>query len=103
VEFEFTNALSLRFFRGELSSSELKGVLAYFQQDLQNGFLRSVAIPSVALRRAREIARQHTPRLGTRALDILHVASALALGANQFLSFDRRQTELASALGLRLP
>lgn len=34
------------------------------------------------------------------AMDILHVATALDLGAKQFVSFDERQRELAEAEGL---
>jgi len=33
-------------------------------------------------------------------MDILHVATALDLGAKQFVSFDERQRELAEAEGL---
>jgi len=102
AEFEFVNALSLRLFRRELSPSEIKEVLSFFRQDLESGSLRYAAIPSAAFQRAKDIARQHTPNLGTRSLDILHVASAMALGASQFITFDEKQAKLASALGLRL-
>jgi predicted nucleic acid-binding protein len=39
-------------------------------------------------------------RMGTRALDILHVASALLLRAERILTFDDRQRQLAHAEGL---
>ena len=102
AEFEFVNALSLRLFRHELSLSEVEEVLALFRRDLESGTFRYARIPSVAFQRARDIARQKTPKLGTRSLDILHVASALALAADQFLTFDDKQAKLASALGVRL-
>jgi predicted nucleic acid-binding protein len=35
-------------------------------------------------------------------LDILHVASALSIKAKQFMTFDDRQSKLASLAGLRL-
>jgi predicted nucleic acid-binding protein len=54
------------------------------------------------LQRAADIAREHTPRLGCRSLDVLHVATALQLGFRQFLTFDRRQQQLARAVGLKL-
>jgi len=38
--------------------------------------------------------------LGTRSLDILHVASALVLGLPTFLTFDQRQCALANAARL---
>jgi predicted nucleic acid-binding protein len=37
---------------------------------------------------------------GHRLLDILHVATAKALGAVEFLSFDEKQRRLARAEGL---
>jgi hypothetical protein len=40
--------------------------------------------------------------LGTRTLDVLHVASALVLGATYFYKFDRNQGKLAAAEGLRV-
>jgi predicted nucleic acid-binding protein len=39
-------------------------------------------------------------RMGTRARDILHVASALLLRAERILTFDDRQRQLAHAEGL---
>jgi predicted nucleic acid-binding protein len=44
----------------------------------------------------------HTPSLGCRTLDVLHVASALELAKTGFLTFDTRQRKLARAAGLRL-
>jgi predicted nucleic acid-binding protein len=101
-ELEFINALSLRLFRQDLTPSEVKEVIALFRQDLAASSFRYVPVPSSAFQRAKDIARLHTPNLGTRSLDILHVASALALGAAQLITFDERQTKLASALGLRV-
>jgi predicted nucleic acid-binding protein len=39
--------------------------------------------------------------LGTRSLDIFHVACALELKSRYFLTFDQRQQKLASAVGLK--
>ncbi|MBN9689084.1 MAG: hypothetical protein J0M24_02505 [Verrucomicrobia bacterium] len=51
---------------------------------------------------AERLSAGNSEFLGTRSLDILHVASALVLGAEQFITFDLRQSSLASAAGLRL-
>jgi len=48
-------------------------------------------------------SRQRTAKGGNRTLDILHVATAVHLGAKQFLTFDARQRELAKYAGLRVP
>lgn len=39
---------------------------------------------------------------GQRTLDLLHVASAIALKARTFLTFDEHQTALGIAAGLRV-
>ena len=54
-----------------------------------------------ALDRTAELSRTHTAKLGTRALDVLHVASALELGARTFVTYDTRQAALAKAVGLK--
>jgi len=53
------------------------------------------------LNRAAELSQRHTPKLGTRSLDVLHVACALELKLRHFLTFDRRQQQLATAAGLK--
>jgi predicted nucleic acid-binding protein len=53
--------------------------------------------------RGRKIARLHTPRIGAKGLDVLHVASAIVFGADVFYTFDRRQAKLAQAVGLKTP
>jgi predicted nucleic acid-binding protein len=49
---------------------------------------------------ATRLSQHHTIQRTYGALDILHVATALELGATTFLSFDQRQRELAEAEGL---
>jgi predicted nucleic acid-binding protein len=51
--------------------------------------------------RAGELSREFSRTLGTRSLDVLHVASALELGFRSFLTFDIRQQRLARAVGLK--
>jgi predicted nucleic acid-binding protein len=52
------------------------------------------------LRRADDLSKRHTIAEGCRSFDILHVATALHLGAKEFLSFDDKQRKLAAAEGL---
>jgi hypothetical protein len=42
--------------------------------------------------RSLQIARQYTGKGGYRGSDILHVATALELGAKEFLTFDAKQS-----------
>ena len=51
--------------------------------------------------RSTELSRKLTPALGSRMLDVLHVASALELGAKTLVTYDERQIELAKKAGLR--
>jgi len=52
--------------------------------------------------RALQLATAHGERLGTRAIDLLHVACALALESEMFLTTDNRQAQLAKAEGLKV-
>lgn len=52
---------------------------------------------------AERLSERHTETHGHRALDILHVATALELGAKHFLTFDRNQKKLAETEGLIVP
>jgi predicted nucleic acid-binding protein len=99
---EVTNAICLAAFRGELSEAGLEEVLAEFEAEFAEGRLHQADLLwRAALNRAAELSRTHTPRLGTRAADVLHVACALELKLKHFLTFDERQQKLAVACGLK--
>jgi len=102
AEFEFINALNSRIFRKELRASEEQAVQLSLSRDIHAGAIRIVPLSAATLVHARRIARTHTRLLGTRALDVLHVASALTLRANSFCTFDKNQATLAAALALRI-
>ena len=55
-----------------------------------------------AIQRAAELSAAHTERIGARAIDLLHVASALTLKSEQFLTTDGRQAQLARAGGMKV-
>jgi predicted nucleic acid-binding protein len=52
--------------------------------------------------RANQLSAAYTERMGLRAIDILHVASALTLESELFLTTDERQARLAKAEGLKV-
>ncbi len=103
AEFELTNALNWCIFRKELRASQEQAILLSFSKDVHADVIRVVPISAATFAHARRIARTQTRLLGTRALDVLHVASALALRADSFCTFDKNQARLAAALGLRIP
>ena len=51
---------------------------------------------------AETLSAAHTGKTGTRGLDVLHVASAAAVGAGTFYTFDARQKALAVKAGLKV-
>lgn len=75
--------------------------LADLQTDLETGaaIVATVDWPDV-YRLAEVFSARHTVRRGHRALDVLHVATALHLGAREFLTFDANQQKLAVAENL---
>jgi predicted nucleic acid-binding protein len=97
---EILNAVGLRLFRKELRPAEAKKVYGLFRQDIEQGVVQVVPLPAAAYQQAEQIARRHTPFLGTRTLDVLHVAGALVLKADAFYTFDQKQAVLATAVGL---
>ena len=99
---EIINAICRAVFVGHLTKIAASEALADFASDFEEGRLRQAEILwRAALNRAAELGQEHTPRLGTRSLDVLHVACALELKSRYFLTFDLRQQKLASAVGLR--
>ena len=103
-QLEFRNALRLRVFRGEIARPQRDASLNAFLGDIAHGVWRPVQAPVEEITREAEwLSSLYSEKLGTRSLDIIHVAAAVVLGAREFLSFDRRQNRLASKAGLKLP
>ena len=53
-------------------------------------------------RLAENLSTRHTMAGGHRSFDVLHVATALHLGAREFLTFDANQRKLAAAEKLKV-
>lgn len=103
VELEFRNAMQLAVFRGEISAGAAGQKWTLFQGDIGHGVHAIRPVPqAVWFARAGELADRYSARLGTRSLDLMHVAAALLLGAGEFLSFDHRQRDVAAGEGIRL-
>lgn len=99
---EVVNGICLASFRRAISTSARTDALASFDEDCDEGRYQQVdMLWRATLRRAVDIGRVHTPKIGCRALDVLHVAAAVELGLRSFVTFDRRQRRLASAVGLK--
>ncbi len=102
TELEVVNALGLCVFRKVLSTSLALESLRAFEQDLRNGIFQLRPLTEAVYVRARQLSRETTPHLGTRASDLLHVAAALESGATNFYTFDRQQAKLAKEMKLKI-
>lgn len=77
--------------------------LAKLQSNLDTGavVVATADWPDVH-RLAETLSKRHTMTGGHRSLDVLHVATALHLGAREFLTFDTNQRKLAAAEKLKV-
>lgn len=101
--FEAENTIRVLPLGGKLRQSESRAALEGIQRALLEGVLVRRSVPEQRLYPlARRLSTHHTARSSYGALDILHVASVLELGADMFLSFDKNQCVLAKAEGLKV-
>ena len=101
-EAEFTNAIELRVFRKEWTRAEARSIHEIFQQHQAVGVFRVEPIGSEVWEKALVFSRRHSAKLGSRTLDLLHVAAAIVLKPDVFYTFDKRQRKLARAERLRV-
>jgi predicted nucleic acid-binding protein len=89
-------------FRKDISQEQFAAATAELDADLKSQRIIMVDLLwRAAIDRASELSRKHTPELGSRMLDILHVACALELGVRTMMTYDERQIALARKAGLR--
>ena len=100
---EVRNGLRLRVFRGEIDGSQCAAAMKRIEGSLAVGIFAHAAIPwTDALRQAELLSAEHAVDIGSRSADTLHVAAAKLSKARRFLSFDKRQRQLAKAAGLQV-
>lgn len=102
LEAELHNALQLKVFWKELSKAEAAKQHALFQQRKAKGLYYVPEIRRAALMDEFRRLSAHTPKLGCRTMEVLHVACSCQLDADQFLTFDARQNKLAKTAGLNV-
>lgn len=102
-EVEIPNAIRLKRFRGEITPRQEAGALNAFQTDVD---ARRLVRPEYDLGavfiRGAALSAKYSGMIGTRSMDILHVAAALEAGCREFVSFDERQRKLAAGEGLKI-
>lgn len=101
-EAELTSALRLKVFWRDITASQAEEQLAHFRSRKERGLYVFPHLDRASLMERFRLLACHSMELGTRTLDVLHVACASELGADGFLSFDDRQIALAKHAGLRV-
>jgi predicted nucleic acid-binding protein len=100
---ELVNGIAQAAHRKLISQLAFDGALAALDDDFAQGrYVQADLLWRAALSRAAKLSREYSRHLGTRTLDVLHVASALELGFSIFISFDIRLQNLVKAVGLEL-
>jgi PIN domain len=103
VALELRNAFNRAVQRGRITTAQRDAIWQDVETDIAGGFLMPTPVASGQLHdKARQLSDRHTPALGTRTLDLLHVAAALLLESKIFFSFDDRQRKAAAGEGLKV-
>jgi predicted nucleic acid-binding protein len=97
IEAEFTNACQLRVFRKQWKRAQARAVQELFRQHAGAGVFRPEELRNEVWQAALHLSRRHTPRCGSRTLDLLHVATVLVFRPDVFYTFDERQRKVAKA------
>ena len=102
-DLELINAIQLKQFRAEITSDETRLILSRFEEHENSGiYYRPQLDWAAVFIHAIDLSKKHSTIIGSRSLDILHVASALSISADRFLTLDDRQTRLAALTGMKL-
>lgn len=109
LRYEFRQSLRFQVWRRTrnpnegITAADAQKALDQLEADLISGVVLLVPCNLLeVIRLADEISQRYTITGGHRSLDILHVAAALVLEAEELLSFDERQRRLAVAEGLKV-
>lgn len=98
---EIANAFQRAVKNARITDTQAAQLWQDFTMDIAAGRFEIVALDHAAvLARTLVLTQKHTATAGTRSLDLIHVATALEIGAVEFLSFDHRQRQAATAEGL---
>jgi predicted nucleic acid-binding protein len=105
LEFRQSVRFQIRLHQNDKSKgfTQMEGqkMLNDLQIDLNTGLLTPTPVDWAAIhQRAEALSGAHTITAGHRFADILHVATALHLGVNEFLTFDANQKKLAETEGM---
>lgn len=100
---EVVNSVALAVHRRIIGPEAARAALDDLNADIGAGRLSLVdSLWRRTLDLAADLSSRHTAYLGTRSLDVLHVATAVTLGMKQFVTYDDRQGALAKIVGMKV-
>ena len=103
-DYELSNALRFAEFTKRLKAFQSSVYLEQYEIDRDAGRIRlEVCNLAVVVREAKRLSAAYTLLRGHRAFDVLHVAVAVTLKADCFLTYDSNQKLLAEAEGIKVP
>jgi len=98
---ELRNGLSLALFQQRLTLQEVQAAWVEVENDCAAGLLVvRGGLWHRVMAEAEALALNHTPVVGCRTLDVVHIAAAKLIGTTDFCTFDARQSSLAGRVGL---
>ena len=102
-ELELINTIQLKQFRSEIAPDEARLIMSRFEKhEIIGIYYRPPLDWSAMFIHAIDLSKKHSASIGARSLDILHVASALSINSDRFLTLDERQIKLALLAGLKI-
>jgi predicted nucleic acid-binding protein len=88
---------------GLVGQGESRQLVRVLEQEVRLGYWPHLEFSwTEAVRTAGELAAEHSLKMVVRGMDLFHVAIAIEVAAEQFLSFDTDQIALADAAGLEV-
>lgn len=99
-EIELLNAFYLRVFRKQMSEAQAQSAQRAFESDLVDEVYATQSLSPAVFALAKRLSKKYTAGLGTRSLDILHIAAASESGVDYLFSLDVKQRKLAGQVGL---
>lgn len=103
LEMEFTNALQLKIYGGDMTPKQAGEQMAHFENRKKRGLYYHPEVHRSELMAVFREFSASTSELGCRTTDILHLAYARMHKVEDFVTFDRKQKALAGQLGFNVP
>jgi predicted nucleic acid-binding protein len=88
---------------GLVRPGDARQMIRLLEQEVRAGYWHHLEFDwTETVRTAGEISAEHSLKMTVRGMDLFHVAVAIEVGADMFLSFDDAQCALAAEAGLSL-